>query len=296
MKRILITGAGSYIGLSVKAYLARRPEDYQADTLSLRDNSWRAHSFRGYDAVFHVAAIVHQAKSKDDPAQAELYDRVNHRLAVETAEKAKNEGVRQFIFLSTESVYGLTAPVGKVVTITKDTPIRPVDNYGISKAKAEEGLAALRDDTFAVAILRPPMIYGRGCKGNYQTLAKLAKKLPVFPLVDNQRSMLYIDNLSEFVRLILEDEADGLFCPQNAEYVSTADMVNRIAHANGRGILLVPGFGWALKLLSPVTGMVNKAFGSLCYDRSLSDYPKDYCVTDFAQSIAETECAQGGNP
>lgn len=290
MKRILITGAGSYIGKSVKAWLERWQEDYRVETLSLRDNDWRARSFRDYDAVLHVAGIVHQAKSKEDPAQAELYDRVNHRLAVETAQKAKEEGVRQFIFMSTESVYGLTAPVGKVVTITKDTPVHPVDNYGISKAKAEEELSALRGDTFKVAILRPPMIYGKGCKGNYQTLAKLAKQLPVFPLVDNQRSMLYIDNLSEFIRLIVEDEADGLFCPQNAEYVATSDMVNRIAHANGRGILMVRGFGWALKLLSPMTGMVNKAFGSLCYDRSLSDYPKAYCVTDFAQSITETEC------
>lgn len=290
MKRILITGASSYIGCSVKKHLARWPERYQVDTLSLRDDSWRTQSFRDYNAIVHVAGIVHQAKSKDDPAQAELYDRVNHRLAVETAEKAKKEGVRQLIFMSTESVYGLTAPVGKVVTITKDTPVQPVDNYGISKAKAEESLAALREETFKVAILRPPMIYGKGCKGNYQTLAKLARKMPVFPLVENQRSMLYIDNLSEFVRLIVEDEADGLFCPQNAEYVATSDMVNRIAHANGRGILMVRGFGWALKLLSPVTGMVNKAFGSLCYDRSLSDYPKDYCITDFAQSITETEC------
>ena len=290
MKRILITGASSYVGVSVGKYLKRWPDSYQVDAISLTDGSWRERSFRGYDVVFHVAGIVHQSKSKDDPAQAELYDRVNHRLAVETAKKAKADGVRQFIFMSSESVYGLSAPVGKVVTITKDTPVCPKDNYGISKARAEEGLAALRDEGFQVAVLRPPMIYGKGCKGNYQTLAKLAKKLPVFPLVENRRSMLYIDNLSEFVRLLVEDEADGLFCPQNAQYVATSDMVNRIAHANGRGILMVRGFGWALKLLSPVTAMVDKAFGSLCYDRSLSEYPKNYCVKSFEESITETEC------
>lgn len=291
MKRILITGAGSYIGLHVKDWLARRPEDYQVETLSLRAEGWREYSFQGYDAVLHAAGIVHQPKSKDDPSQAELYDRVNYRLTVEVAQKAKEEGVGQFLFLSSESVYGLHAPVGKVVAITKDTPIRPVDNYGISKAKAEEGLAALRDVTFKVAILRPPMIYGKGCKGNYQTLSKLAKKLPVFPLVENQRSMLYIDNLCEFIRLLVEDGADGLYCPQNAEYVSTSDMVNRIAHANGHGLLMVRGLGWALKLLAPMTGMVDKAFGSLCYDRALSDYPKNYCVKTFDESILETEGA-----
>ena len=289
MKRILITGIGSYIGSHVKAYLEQWPEHYQVETVTLRTGDWRQRSFAGFDAVLHAAGIVHQPKSKDDPSQAELYDRVNHLLAVEVAEKAKCEGVGQFLFLSTEAVYGIHAPVGKVITITKDTPLHPVDNYGISKAKAEEGIWALRDDTFKVIILRPPMIYGKGCKGNYQALSKLAKKLPVFPLVENQRSMLYIDNLCEFIRLLVEDEADGLYCPQNEEYVSTADMVNRIAHVNGRGILMVRGFGWALKLLRPMTGMVDKAFGSLCYDRSLSDYPKNYCMKSFDESIAETE-------
>ena len=289
MKRILITGTGGYIGLRAKAYLEQWPGDYQVETISLRTDSWREKSFQGFDAILHAAGIVHQPKSKDDPAQAELYDRVNHRLTVEAAEKAKREGVGQFLFLSSESVYGLHAPVGKVITITKDTPICPVDNYGISKAKAEKALTALRDEHFKVVILRPPMIYGKGCKGNYQTLAKLAKKLPVFPLVENQRSMLYIDNLCEFIRLLVGDGADGLYCPQNAEYVSTSDMVNRIAHANGRGILMVGGFGWALNLLSTMTGMVDKAFGSLCYDRQLSDYPKNYCVKSFDESILETE-------
>lgn len=289
MKRILITGGGSFIGSHVKAYLEQWPESYQVETVSLRMDDWRQCSFAGFDVILHAAGIVHQPKSKDDPSQAELYDRVNHRLAVEVAEKAKQEGVGQFLFLSTEAVYGLHAPVGEVVTITKDTPLHPIDNYGISKAKAEEDLAALRDEYFKVVILRPPMIYGKGCKGNYQTLAKLAKKLPAFPLVENRRSMLYIDNLCEFIRLLVEDGADGLFCPQNEEYVSTSDMVNRIAHANGRGILMVRGFDWALKLLRPMTGMVEKAFGSLCYDRSLSDYPQNYCVKSFDQSIQETE-------
>ena len=289
MKRILITGSGSYIGSHVKAYLEQWPERYQVVMVTLRSDDCRQRSFAGFDAILHAAGIVHQPKSKDDPSQAELYDRVNHRLAVEVAQKAKREGVTQFLFLSTEAVYGIHAPVGKVITITKDTPLQPADNYGISKANAEEGIALLRDDTFKVVVLRPPMIYGKGCKGNYQTLSKLAKKLPAFPLIENQRSMLYIDNLCEFIRLLVEDEADGLFCPQNEEYVSTSDMVSRIAHANGRGILMVRGFGWALKLLRHSTGMVDKAFGSLCYDRSLSDYPKNYCVKSFDESIAETE-------
>ena len=215
MKKILITGAGSYVGTSVEQYLQKWPEAYQVDTVDMIDGAWRKSDFRGYDAVLHVAGLVHQPKTKDDPAQAERYDRINHLLAVETAQKAKAEGVKQFLFLSSASVYGLNAPVGKVVMITKDTPLLPADNYGISKMKAEEGLRELRDGRFKVAILRPPMIYGKGCKGNYQTMAKLAKKLPVFPWVANQRSMLYMENLAEFIRLLIDEEAEGIFCPQN---------------------------------------------------------------------------------
>jgi UDP-glucose 4-epimerase len=289
MKKILITGANSYVGQSVENHLKNWPEAYRVDTLDMIGESWREFSFQGYDAVFHVAGIVHQEKAKNDPAQAELYDRVNVRLAVEAAQKAKSEGVKQFVFMSSASVYGLSAPIGKVVMITKDTPLKPVDHYGISKAKAEEELNRLKGEGFCLTILRPPMIYGKGCKGNYQTMAKLAKKLPVFPYVRNQRSMLYMENLAEFVRMVIDDEAEGVYCPQNKEYTNTSDMVNLIAHANGKGILMIHGFAWALKILSRFTGIVDKAFGSLCYDFELSRYPKDYCVKTLEESILETE-------
>lgn len=289
MKRILITGTQGYVGSALAQYLRRWPEEYSVDFLSLREEAWRQADFGGYDAIVHAAAIVHQPKSKDDPSQAELYDRVNHQLTRELAQKAKNEGVSQFLFLSSESVYGLHAPVGKTLTITANTPLHPTDNYGISKLQAEKALTALRDDHFRVAIVRPPMIYGRDCKGNYRTLARLAEKLPVFPNIANQRSMLYIDNLCEFLRLLIQDEADGIFCPQNAEYVSTSRMVQEIAKAHGKHIRLAGGCAWALNLLSHVTPLAGKAFGSLCYDKSLSDYPQNYNIVGFEQSIAETE-------
>ena len=289
MKKVLITGANSYIGVSFENHLKQWPGVYHVDTVDMIDGSWKNVSFSDYDAVFHVAGIVHMEKTKHDPEQAALYERVNTRLAIETARKAKSDGVKQFIFMSSASVYGLSAPIGKQVTITKDTPLNPSDNYGISKAKAEEGLRALADERFKVAILRPPMIYGKGCKGNYVMLAKLARKLPVFPWVENQRSMLYIENMAEFVRLVVDDEAEGIFCPQNNEYVNTSEMVNLIAHANGKGILMVKGVTWALKLMSHVTGLVDKAFGSLCYDQELSKYPKDYCIKSLQESILETE-------
>ncbi len=289
MKKLLITGAGSYVGMSVERYLTQWPDRYQVATVDMIGDGWKERSFAGFDAVLHVAGIVHQSQSKNDPAQEGLYRKVNTELPIAVAQKARAEGVKQFIFMSTASVYGLDAPMGEPVIISKTTPLVPKDHYGCSKLKAEEGLAPLAGEDFKLLVLRPPMIYGKGCKGNYRKLAALAKKLPVFPYVDNRRSMLYIDNFSEFIRLAVEDGAEGLYCPQDREYVNTCDMVNLIAHFNGRNILMVPGFAWALKLLRPMTSMVDKAFGSLCYDRSLSDYPTDYCLKDLQTAVGETE-------
>lgn len=289
MKHVLIAGAGSYIGTYVEAYLSRWQDQYWVDTLDMRGETWRERSFAGYDAVFHVAGIVHREKTKNDPRQWELYRRVNTDLAIETARKAKAEGVGQFLFMSSESVYGLTAPVGKTLVITKDTPIQPADSYGLSKWEAEKGLTALARGGWKLAILRPPMVYGKGCKGNYRRMAKLAVSSPVLPWVSNRRSMLYIENLAEFVRLLLEDEAEGVFCPQDREYVNTSDMLLRIAQANGKHPVTVRGITWALKLLHPITAAADKAFGSLCYDMELSQYPRDYRVKDFQDAIIETE-------
>lgn len=289
MKKILITGAGSYIGTAFERYLAKWPENYTVDTLDMLGDAWRQADFSGYDAVLHVAGIVHQAKTKNDPSQAALYRQVNTDLAIETAQKAKAAGVGQFLFMSSASVYGLTARVGQQVTITADTPLAATDNYGLSKVKAEEGLTPLADDSFRVAILRPPMIYGKGCRGNYVTLSKLARKLPLFPEIKNQRSMLYIDNLSECLRLLVDEGAGGIFCPQDSAYVNTSDMVRCIATVHGKRLRLVRGFTWALRLLSHVTDMVDKAFGSLCYDPALSARPANYQVVTLQQAIQATE-------
>ena len=276
MKKILITGANSYIGMSFEKYMAQWPEAYRVDTVDMIDGTWREKDFSGYDCVYHVAGIAHSDNGKISPEKAKLYYAVNTDLAIETAKKAKAEGVKQFIFMSSAIVYGESAPIGKSKVITRDTPVSPANSYGDSKVQAEKGILPLNDDGFKVVILRPPMIYGPGSKGNYPVLSKLARKLPVFPKVDNQRSMLYIDNLLEFVRLMVENEEQGIFWPQNGEYSNTTELVQMIAKAHGKKILIVPGFTWALKLASRVTGLVNKAFGSSVYDMNLSDYKEKY--------------------
>lgn len=289
MKKILITGANSYIGTSFESYLKQWPERYQVDTVGMRGDDWKEKSFSGYDAVYHVAGIAHSDYGKISAERADLYYRVNTDLAVETAKKAKEDGVKQFIFMSSASVYGESAPIGEDKVVYRDTPVSPVNSYGDSKVQAENGIMPLQDEHFKVAVLRPPMIYGKGCKGNYSTLTKLAKKLPVFPYVENQRSMLYIENLVEFVRLVVDNEEQGIFWPQNNEYTNTSEMVKMIAQVHDKRVVMIKGLNWALKLTSHVTGLVNKAFGSLRYDHEMSRYKQDYCVRNLAESIKETE-------
>lgn len=290
MKRILITGANSYIGMSFEKYIKENfPNDYVVDTVDMIDRSWCEKDFSGYDSVFHVAGIAHSDNGKISAEKEKLYYAVNTDLTVETATKAKTDGVKQFIFMSSAIVYGDSAPIGKSKVITKDTPLSPANCYGDSKVQAENGIRPLNDDNFKVVILRPPMIYGRGSKGNYPLLAKIALKMPIFPYVKNERSMLYIENLCEFVRLMIENEESGTFFPQNSEYSNTSELVKMIAEAHGKKVRLAKGFGWVLKIMSGVTGLVNKAFGSLSYEMELSEYKVEYRVTNLEESIQRTE-------
>ncbi len=290
MKKVLITGADSYIGTSFETYIkSKYPANYSIDSVDMKDESWQSKSFAGYDSVFHVAGIAHSDSGKISKDKEKLYYAVNTDLAVKTAQKAKADGVRQFIFMSSAIVYGDSAPIGREKLITKETPPSPANCYGDSKLKAEEGLRSLECEGFKAVILRCPMIYGKGSKGNYPTLSRLARKLPLFPYVKNQRSMLYIENLCEFVRLMIEDEQSGTFWPQNQVYSNTSELVKLIAAVHGKKLRLVKGFGWALKLMACFSGMIRKAFGNLAYSKEISEYSKNYRVCDLAESIKRTE-------
>ena len=196
------------------------------------------------------------------------------------------------------------AAKGNVITpsgYTKDVQypvvyVMPEDGYAdhssklASKLQAEIGLHKLEDESFKVVILRPPMIYGRGCKGNYPLLSLLARRLPFFPYVDNERSMLYIENLMEFVRLMIDNEERGTFFPQNAEYSNTSKLVRMIAEAHGKKLSLWHGFTGLLKFMGYLTPLVDKAFGNLSYDMSMSEYPKgNYRLYSLEESIRRTE-------
>ncbi|EEI59833.1 TPA: NAD-dependent epimerase/dehydratase family protein [Enterococcus faecium] len=291
MKKILITGANSYIGTSFKKWMTQFQDEYQIDTLSVRGDAWREHDFSRYDTVFHVAGIAHADVSKVSEETKQLYYAVNRDLAIETAKKYKQDlsGKNgQFIYMSSIIIYGEETNINKKRVITPDTKPNPSNFYGDSKLQAEIGLQPLDDDTFHVAILRPPMIYGPGSKGNFPELVKLADKLPVFPAIKNQRSMLFIENLCMYLKEIIDEEKNGIFFPQNNEYVRTSDIIQTIAKYKKKKTVILPYFNYFVKLLGYFPGKVgrltNKAFGNLVY----APNERDDRLVDFEETIKKS--------
>lgn len=282
-KKILITGKNSYIGCSFMNYCEKNNIDFEIDQLDIHGEEWKKIDFSPYDVVYHVAGIAHNSS---DPELEDLYYKVNRDLTLEVATKAKEDGISQFIFMSSMIVYG-NKPNGKT-KITKDTEPNPDNFYGDSKLQAEIGLKKMESENFNIVILRPPMIYGKGSKGNYPLLSKFAQKSPIFPDFENKRSMLHIDNLCEFVRLIIINEENGIFHPQNKELVQTSEMVQLIAEYYNHKI-------WFTKIGNPFinilfkVNVIRKVFGDLYYEKELSNYKVEYALLDFEETISKTE-------
>lgn len=286
MKKILITGANSYIGTSFEKWVSQYKDEYIIDTICVKNESWKTSSFSNYDVVFHVAGLAHVST---DPNLEQLYYKINRDLAIEVAKKCKNDGVKQFIFMSSIIVYGDSSLINKKRIITSDTIPTPTNFYGNSKLEAEKGILKLQNDSFKIVIIRPPMIYGKECKGNYKHLVKVANAIPVFPDIKNERSMLHIDNLCEFIKLMIDNNEKGIFFPQNEEYVQTSDMVKTIATMNGKKIKLVKFLNPLIILLSKKVRIINKVFGNLVYDKDMSIYSQNYCIRSFVESISSSK-------
>lgn len=287
MKKILVTGPNSYIGSSFKEWVSHYPDKYLVDTISLRDDCWKEYSFKDYDVIFHTAAIVHIKENNTDQ-----YFKVNRDITIELAKKCKDEGVKQFIFLSTMGVYGTETGY-----ISRDTIPVPKTPYAKSKYEAEQLLNELGNNDFNVATLRPPIVYGRNCPGNYSKLANMALKVPVFPKIDNERSMIYIDNLSEFIRIIIDYGLGGLYFPQNKEYVNTSELVKIIAEAHGKDIKVTRSLNWAVSIGLKQSELFRKVFGSFVYDKEMAGSLKipmngesiDFENISFDETILRTE-------
>lgn len=284
MKNILVFGKDSYIGTNFEKWLNKSKEgNYNISSISSKDDEWRKEDFSKYDVIFCLAGIAHVSANKK---LEDLYYKVNRDLPIEVAKKAKAEGVKQFIFMSSMIIYGADGKIGQFKIIKEDTSKVPIDFYGRSKLEADEAIQKLSDEKFKTIIIRAPMVYGPNCKGNFPKLKKIAKILPIFPDIENNRSMIYIDNLVECIKQNIDNENSGVIYPQNKEYVSTKSIIEAMAKAMNKKMHFVMIFNPILKLLSKKINYINKIFGNKVYDKSLSgDF--SYCVVDFETSIME---------
>ena len=279
--KILITGVGSYVGESVRKYIFAKEPSYQIDAVDTMGDNWKKADYSQYDVVFHVAGIAHV---NADPKMEPLYYKVNRDLTIEVAKHAKACGVKQFIFMSSQIVFHESKSL-KAEVLTRETKPAPNGFYGDSKLQAENGLHELESEDFKVCILRPCMIYGPNAKGNFPRLAKLATKTPIFPEWHNKRSMLYIDNLAEFVLQAIERELSGTFYPQNRELADTVEIIRFFAKAAGHKV-------WITKLLNPFVWLgsyelqpINKMFATYYYDPEMSKMEFDYQLVSFEESL-----------
>ena len=286
MKKILITGAGSCVGICFEKWMSQWPEKYHIETLDMTNDNWRQFDFSGFDVVYHVSGIAHVTL---DPSMEALFYRVNRDLTIETATVAKNAGVKQFIFMSSGIVYGDSSNVGIPYVIDKDTVPKPANFYGDSKLQAENGLKSLEDENYKVVIIRSPALYGIGMKSHYNNLSDFAKKHHLFPKIKNERSMLYNKNLAEFVRLMIDNEENGVFWPQNKEYTSTLGIVRDVAAIHRRKMILIPVPIFFAKLGAKIFPALRKAFGNFVYDQSMSEYKQEYRLYNYEESIKEIE-------
>lgn len=283
MKKILITGAGSYVGESVRRYILSTSSDFEIDAVDTMNDAWKEADFSKYDVVYHVAGIAHV---NADPKMEPLYYKVNRDLTVEVARAAKAAGVKQFIFMSSQIVFHESQSL-KSEVLTADTKENPNGFYGDSKLQAEKGLHELECDAFKVCILRPPMIYGPNSKGNFPRLVKLAQKTPLFPAWHNKRSMLYIDNLAEFVKQAILRELSGTLYPQNRELADTVEIIRFFAKAYGHKVWITRLLNLFVWLGSFVLQPINKMFATYYYDPEMSKMDFDYQLVSFEESLKQ---------
>jgi nucleoside-diphosphate-sugar epimerase len=249
---VLVTGSSGFVGRHVAPVLEREGwavrhvlrTPFGSDGAVLVDSigpatDWRA-ALVGVDAVVHLAARVHH---KNEEHEVDLYRDINTDGTLHLARCAAAAGVRQFIFVSTVLVHGRSND-GRAPFSENDI-LTPRGVYGMSKAAAEAGLEALAQDSdMRVTVIRPPLVYGAGAKGNFNLLVKVVKLGAPLPLaaIRNHRAFLSVENLTSFIlqRLLHAERKFDAFLLADEEQVSTPDFITRLAKAAGFTSRLFP--------------------------------------------------------
>jgi nucleoside-diphosphate-sugar epimerase len=272
-KKVLITGASGFVG---HGFLTKYQSQLELIPAKVRVGKLDQISLEGIDCVLHCAALVHQMQG----APESEYFQVNYELTKELADKALRQGVKHFVFISTAHVFGDSGSLTEHGSrLNEKSPCHPHDAYGRSKLKAEEYLLSLQKPEFCVSIVRPPMVYGKGAKGNILALAKLVRLSPALPLKysDNRRSLVGIENLCQFISLVISKQVPGIFLPQDKAPISLAEMVNSLALAMHKKILLFPLPVFIMKLIFKFAPSISaRLFGTLAMDSTASNLALGY--------------------
>lgn len=281
--KLLILGKNSYVGVSVKNFIEKHHPDMSVTMASSRDGVWKDLDFAKYDAVYNVSGLCHADSKHGTPEQ---YMSINGQLPIDMAEKAKNDGCKLFINMSSSIVYGNMSFIGEDKTMDKETIPVPVNVYGESKLFAEKGLLKLEDLNFSVALIRAPLIYGENSTGNFPLLVKFARKSPVFPDIKNQQSMIYIDNLCELIYLIVKHQKGGIYLPQDPDVKCTSQLVKDMAVLCNHKIVMTKLFNPALRFLGKRVYFIDKAFGNTAYTKEASNYfDYAYQIIGYEESL-----------
>ena len=284
MKKLLLTGANGFLGsYFYKQYSIK----YDIRTFSFLQNKLESLSLKDIDTVIHLGALVHQTQNIND----EMYETINVTQTLELAQKAKDDGVQHFIFMSTVKVYGEESNV----PYNEVSPCVPLDGYGKSKLKAEHKLQSLENETFRVSIIRTPIIYGYGVKANMQNLIKLVDKMSFLPFggIDNKRSFVYIGNLCALIDAIICASKLGVFLAGDDEALSTSELISLIANAKQKKIYLlkVPFFKVLLKWLKP--SFYQRLFESLTVDtkqtNQILNFKNPYSIREGIKKMVEKQ-------
>ena len=259
MFSLLVTGSSGYIG---SAFIKSCAEKYRISRFSLQSQRFEDIDFQGLDAVLHCAAIVHKGHS----ASADEYRRINVEYPIHLAKLAKNNGVKQFVFVSSVSVYGSTEYIDDI------SVCKPTNINGQTKFEAEQRLLDLNDEGFSISILRIPMVYGPQAPGNIKSIVRLVTYLPIIPLgnITNKRSFISIQNLVYSIHQVLRQQKKGIFLLADDEHISTSSLVKILIKSSKRKKILLDSrtINFFVKHLSPA--MHDKLWGDLVINSSVS--------------------------
>jgi UDP-glucose 4-epimerase len=278
---IAIIGKNSYIGNSFFSHCLDE-KIFSIEKISSRRNDWKQIDFSRFNSVVCTVGIAHVSTHK---IMESKYSTINRDLPVAIARKAKNDGVKQFIFLSSIIIFGDDKPINIMVRITNETKPDPKNTYGISKLEAENKLLELADINFKIVLIRTPMVYGEGCGGNFSKLVSIATKFPFFPDIDNNRSMIYIYNLCEFIKSCIINNVSGIVYPQNIEYIQTKAVIELSRKYYGKNTKFIKMFNPLIIFMSNKISFIRKVFGTRIYDKILSPYIESYNIYTFEQSM-----------